>query len=198
MTNSRIARHPGRQSGVVLIFALIVLVILTIGAVALVRSMNTSLFNAGNLAFRKDLVNQGEQAMSTVLTQLQTGALASAAVLNANAPNLNYSAVTLPANAQGIPNALLDDTAFAAVGTAANDLAGATADVAIRYVIDRLCSTAGAATAPTCVQFISTPSGGTASSTPPVTPPAITVYRVSVRVSGARNTQVFLQTTVAN
>jgi type IV pilus assembly protein PilX len=53
-----------RQRGVVLIFTLIILLILTIGAVALMRSMNTSLFSAGNLAFRRDLVNQGEQAVS--------------------------------------------------------------------------------------------------------------------------------------
>ncbi len=42
-----------RQRGVVLIFTLIALLILTIGAVALMRSMNTALFGAGNLAFRR-------------------------------------------------------------------------------------------------------------------------------------------------
>jgi len=45
--------RPSRERGVVLIFTLIILLILTIGAVALLRSMNTSLFSAGNLAFRR-------------------------------------------------------------------------------------------------------------------------------------------------
>jgi Tfp pilus assembly protein PilX len=40
-----------RQQGVVLIFSLLVLLILAIGAVALLRSVNSSLLSAGNLLF---------------------------------------------------------------------------------------------------------------------------------------------------
>jgi Tfp pilus assembly protein PilX len=61
--------RPARQRGVVLLFCLIVLVILLAGGVAVVRSMNTSLTSAGNLAFRRDLVNQGERAVSAVLAK---------------------------------------------------------------------------------------------------------------------------------
>ena len=79
---------------------------------------------------------------------------------------------------------------------AAPDLVGATPDVKIRYVIDRLCNAAGGANSPHCVQSSALPTGG---STPNLTsallPPSATVYRVSVRVSGPRQTQAFLQTT---
>jgi type IV pilus assembly protein PilX len=185
-----------RQRGVVLIFTLIILLILTIGAVALMRSMNTSLFSAGNLAFRRDLVNQGEQAVSTVITEFKTGgALSSSTTDAASAATLNYSATMLAGNAQGVPNALLDNTAFAAVGTAANDIVGATPDITIRYVIDRLCSVAGASTGALCVQSSAAPTGGTANTTPGVPPPTATVYRLSARITGPRSTQVFLQTT---
>jgi Tfp pilus assembly protein PilX len=188
--------RPTRQSGVVLIFTLIILLILTIGAVAVMRSMNTSLFTAGNLAFRRDLVNQGEQAVANVMTEFQSGgALSTSAVTVASVPTLNYSAAMLPTNPQGVPTALLNDTTFATVGTNAKDITGATPDVTIRYVIDRLCSTAGAANGILCVQSSAAPTGVTATGVAQVPAPAATVYRLSIRVSGARGTQVFMQTT---
>jgi type IV pilus assembly protein PilX len=182
---------PARERGVVLIFTLIILLIMTIGAVGLLHSMNSSLTSAGNLAFRHDLVNQGEQAISTVLQSVQTGALSTATT--ANLPAANYSATTLATNAQGVPTALL--SAAAATGMTAPDLTGATGDVTIRYVVDRLCNTAGAASAATCVQFVANPLGGTALPTPGIPAPSATVYRLSVRVTGPRKTQIFLQTT---
>jgi Tfp pilus assembly protein PilX len=184
-----------RQRGVVLIFSLIILLILTIGAVALMRSMNNSLFGAGNLAFRRDLVNQSEQAIANVLVEFKTGG-ALVGLTTANVQASNYSATILPTNAQGVPTALLDNGVFGTVGTAANDITGATPDVQIRYVIDRLCAAGTVLPTPTaCVQSISSPPGGTALPNAPVTAPSATVYRLSVRVSGPRSTQVFLQTT---
>jgi type IV pilus assembly protein PilX len=192
--------HPRafRQRGVVLIFTLIILLILTIGAVALMRSMNTSLFSAGNLAFRRDLANQAEQAVSNVMTEFKAGgALANSAITDQNVPASNYSAIMLATNAQGVPNILLSsDTTFNATGftSSANDIAGATSDIVIRYVIDRMCTTAGATIPSSCIQSSAAPTGLTPGNQSPP-PPSATVYRLSVRVTGARSTQVFLQTT---
>jgi type IV pilus assembly protein PilX len=194
---ARIRLH--RQRGVVLIFTLIILLILTIGAVALMRSMNTSLTSAGNLAFRRDLANQGEQAVSKVMTAFKAGgALSTSAVTDSNVPANNYSASMLATNAQGVPTILLSqDSTFNSTGftSSANDITGATSDIIIRYVVDRLCTNTGATVANQCVQSSAAPLGGTANGSQSVTPPAATVYRLSVRVSGARSTQVFLQTT---
>jgi Tfp pilus assembly protein PilX len=148
-------RGRSRQRGVVLIFTLIVLLILTIGAVALMRSMNTALSGAGNLAFRRDLVNQGEQAVANVIKEFKTGDLSTSASTLNNVPADNYSATML----------------------------------------DRMCSSTGTPTGSLCVQSSASPTGGTAGNTATVKPPTATVYRLSVRVTGARNTQVFLQTT---
>ena len=187
---------PSRERGVVLIFTLIILLILTIGGAALVRSMQNSLFTAGNLAFRRDLMNQGEQAVSTALKQFKAGgALVNAT--NADLAAANYKSSILATNPQGVPTVLLNnDAAFALVGTAP-DLTGATPDVKIRYVIDRLCSVTGPASSTLCVQSSANASGGSSFSSygGSVPPPTATVYRLSVRVSGARSTQVFLQTT---
>ena len=179
-----------RQRGVVLIFTLIVLLILTIGAVALMRSMNTSLFNAGNLAFRRDLVNQGEQAVSYVMTEFTTGVpgvLNTSASTQADNPALNYYSTMQPTNAKGIPNQLL-------ANAPPHPLTG-TSGATIDYVIDRLCQNPGPSIGSQCVQSSAAPLGGTANGTKAVSPPSATVYRLSVRVSGARSTQVFLQTT---
>jgi Tfp pilus assembly protein PilX len=182
------------QRGVVLIFTLIILLILTIGAVALMRSLNTTLYGAGNLAFRRDLMNQGELAVANVETEFSSGDLSTSASTLNNVVADNYSATMLPSNSEGVPTALLTTTLSTSVGTHA-DLAGATSDVSIRYVIDRLCSQTGTPTGALCVQSTASPTGGTGGNTAVVKPPTSTVYRLSVRVTGARSTQVFLQTT---
>jgi type IV pilus assembly protein PilX len=192
-----------RQQGVVLIFSLIVLLILAIGAVAVLRSVDSSLLSAGNLAFHRDLVNQGEQAVANVMTEFKTNGAPLGGATTVNMQAANYSATTLPTNPQGVPVALLNDAAFAAVATpglqpAGNDIAGRTSDVTIRYVIDRLCIAVPptvVATSSTCVQSTGLPTGGTANRNTAVAPPSATVYRISVRVDGPRHTQAFLQST---
>lgn len=213
MTRSDMSRVPSlaprragptstrRQRGAALLFALVVLVILMASGVAVVRSMNASLTGAGNLAFRRDLINQAEQAVAKVVeAEFPKGADATGAAIKA----LNYSPSPLPANSHGIPEALLSDTKFALVGNTANDLTGMTSDVEIRYVVERLCKdgtqTAEAQGASGCVRPQSGPSGGTAhlgqsggggGLSEQIQP----IYRVSVRVTGPRNTRVFLQST---
>ena len=184
-----------RQHGVVLIFSLIVLLILAIGAVALLRSVDSSLLSAGNLAFHRDLVNQGEQAVASVMTEFKNNGPPLGGVTTASMQAANYSATTLATNAQGVPLALLDNTAFGVIATAP-DIVGRTPDVTIRYVIDRLCAPLTViASSPNCVQSTGMPTGGTANRNTAVAPPSATIYRISVRVDGPRNTQAFLQAT---
>lgn len=193
------------QRGAVLLFAMIALVVLLIGTVALMRSMNTSLFTAGNFGFKRDLTNQGERAMTVVLDLVQTGALGNEGARQANATANNYSASVLAANPQGVPLALLTDAAFAGVGVAGNDIALADMGVTVRYVVDRLCVAAGPATQDGCtlagnaipagssaselLRAEDGSSGGAGAVVPQV------VYRVSIRVDGPRRTQSFFQST---
>ena len=193
------------QRGAVLLFAMIALVVLLIGTLALMRSMNTSLFTAGNYGFKRDLTNQGERAMTTVLDMVQTGALGNDGARQADAAASNYSASVLPTNAQGVPLALLTDAEFAAVGVASNDIALADMGVTVRYVIDRLCANDGPATQDGCtlagnllpagssaselLRAEDGSSGGAGAVAPQV------VYRVSIRVDGPRRTQSFFQST---
>jgi hypothetical protein len=217
----------------VLLFALIALVVMLIGAVALIRSTNTALFSSGNMAFRRELQNQAEQVVPDVLTLLKTGALANASARAQHNVSLNYSASVLPSNPQGLPTALLsrDDAVFATVGSTANDrTVGQNGSVTVRYLIDRLCRSVGdqailGSDGCTVSPDSAAPSGGSASlqgqsaafgsanaasaaaavgataassasgaAGAGAVPPQI-VYRLSVKVTGPRDTQAFFQTT---
>jgi len=116
--------RPSRERGVVLIFTLIILLILTIGAVALLRSMNTSLFSAGNLAFRRDLTNQGEQRWPTCSLSFKAAALCRLGRDQRECSCAQLLGRHAAHQRRGVPTALLNSTAFAAVGVSANDIVG--------------------------------------------------------------------------
>jgi hypothetical protein len=188
-----------------MLYALIALLIMLIGAMAMVRSMNTAMFNAGNLGFKRDLANQAERAMAVALDLMQTGALATEAARQASDSTRNYSANLLAVNAQGVPLALIDGTQFSNAGQASNDIVVSGQALTIRYVIDRLCSTTGAADPSRCVMAENAvPSGSSSSELLRAEDssaggsgavPQQAVYRISVRVDGPRNTQAFFQST---
>lgn len=197
------------ERGVVLLFCLIALIVMLIGSVALVRSFNTTLFTAGNVAFKRDLQNQGERAVTVVLAAVgASGPLGTPVARSLNRPGNNYSATILPTNAQGIPNTLLLSVAdFDAAWTAPAIPTPAGQGVTIRYVIDRLCDSTGLDSvlgSARCQIVDNGPTGGSgshlnvagdASSGGAGAASLQIVYRVSVRVDGPRETQAFFQTT---
>lgn len=194
-----------RERGVVLLFCLIILVILLAGGVAVVRSTDTALFGAGNLAFKRDLVNQGELAIARAMRQFDTGGALATATGN-HVPAANYSAIQLRTNAHGIPEVLLKKNSLTGSDVMGNTFtpsgSAITGDggVTVRYVIDRMCNATGAFSSIGNSRCVYTPSntettGGDQSqlSTPGPSIPSPPLYRVSVRVDGPRDTQVFLQ-----
>jgi Tfp pilus assembly protein PilX len=68
MLNARDACR--RQRGVVLFFALIALVVMSLAAVALIRSVDTSTLIAGNLAFRQSARTAGDRGFEDALSWL--------------------------------------------------------------------------------------------------------------------------------
>jgi type IV pilus assembly protein PilX len=196
-----------QQRGVVMLFGLLALVIMMIGAVAMIRSMNTQLFNAGNLGFKRDLTNQGERATRLVLDALGgVGALSKEATRQEHLKANNYSATLLKNNDQGLPEALIDNTKFAEVGVSSKDITDDAQGITVRYVLDRLCANTGPADPSRCTMNTAGPpegasatelenpmfaSGGNAGAVAP-----LVVYRLSIRVTGPRNTQAFFQSTL--
>jgi len=209
MKNRTPPRLASRQRGVVLLFSLIALVVLLIAAVALMRSFNSSLFLSGNIAFKRDLQNQGERAIDFALTQFRAGgSLDNSGARAANVQAQNYSATMLPTNAQGIPAALQSDLGFNAVGDPGKDIAVPDQQVQVRYVVDRMCSLPGdeGTLAPgVCVLSNNPPPAGGSASDLQNAARSLNgqkgaaslgvVYRLSVRVRGPRDTQAFFQST---
>jgi len=202
------------QRGVVLLFSLIALVILLIAAVALVRSFNTSLFTSGNIAFKRDMQNQGERAIDQVLTVFRSGgALATQDARKDANQTYHYSATKLDSNAYGIPNALQGESAYAVVAGAdstTRDITVASQAMKIQYVVDRLCSATGLEStlgSGSCVLASEpVPPGVSASKLMSADRPSLgaglqsavpqsVVYRVTVKVIGPRNTTSFFQST---
>ena|SRR5689334_4326701 len=188
-----------KQRGAALLYCLIALSILLVGSVASVRSFNSSLHNAGNIAFKRDMVNQGERAAVNVVALFSAGgALAAPGARSKSLPASNYSANSLPVNGKGIPLALIDDQQFRNVGLTSNDITDATSGTTVRYVVDRLCDASTSSASGEDGQCIYAPSaalppqGGSQSNEALPSKPAPT-YRLSVRVTGPRDTQVFLQ-----
>lgn len=65
-------KHSNEQRGVVLFFALIALVVMSLAAVALIRSVDTSTMIAGNLALRQSATTSGDAGIEVAMNWLST------------------------------------------------------------------------------------------------------------------------------
>ena len=189
---TRMRYLPSRQRGIVLVVTLIALMILLLTSVALIRSTDANLQIAGNLAFKRDLINQAERAVPQIQTVFTTGALSGVGARENTSVANNYYATVQASNDSGIPDVLMaiDDSN-------ANNIYDAASGVTIRYVIDRMCLAQGAITAQTC--------NLAGNDTPPACdapcqqlPTYYPVYRLTLRVTGPKNTEAYLQTTFSD
>lgn len=188
---------PSAQGGAILLLTLFAMLILMVSSIAMLRSFDTSVLMSGGYAFKRDLVNEGELGIAHAVAAFKRGgALEVGSDREADNGAINYSASILPSNSRGIPEALLSDSGFAAAGMREADIHEN--GVTIRTVIDRQCSPGTAAFGTATCSYVSghSDAGGTSwlkrtgSGSQPI-------YRISVRVNGPHNTQVFLQTTMA-
>lgn len=177
-----------------MIFTLVLLVLLLLSAMAMVRSFGTSLTMAGNIGFKRDLANQGERAMAKAITAFNSGVLATSKAREADLPSAHYYAAQLGSDSHGMPLMLIKDSLFSGAG---GDILDSDSGVTIRWVIDRLCHSTGAFNPSTCVsvKLSDTKGGSNWQAAQKVGQEYQPVYRISVRVTGPRNTQTYLQTT---
>lgn len=182
------------QNGVTIVIALIALIVLLLSGVALIRSMDTSLSTAGNLAFKRDLTNQSERVMASAVTQFNAIAVAG---LTVNDVSKNYFATMLPTNEYGVPRMLVDDSLW--TGTAADMADSASGISQLRYVIDRLCTATGDPTQANCSYAYkprqNNPGDGLDNGKEPAEATSYYVYRITVRAVGPRGTVAFVQST---
>lgn len=190
---------PRRQRGAILLISLIALVLILFSSMALMRSFDTSLSMAGNLAFKRDLVNQGERGMAAAIALFtsSSGALYSTAARQSHSYANNYSATELASNSRGIPLALVNNSTFSSLGMSGRDISDSATGITVRYVIDRLRAASGKFSSGGCAAIdVSRTRGGSSSKLRRSASSDQPVYRISVRVTGPRNTQAYLQTTI--
>jgi type IV pilus assembly protein PilX len=199
------ARAGGRQErGAILLIALLVMLLMSIGAIALVTATNSSNLSVGNLAFRQASILPAnfavEQATAALFKDANNGTpmIADSRV---DDPSQNYYATSASwDNKHGIPQPLQTKSSARALKVQFKDQA----DNDITYVIERMCNPAAAvipvdkkATSAWCDMLPPKQAPGTTSNDPPLFAAAtLPYYRVTVRIDGPKNTTSFVQSTL--
>jgi len=210
-------QSPVSQRGVSLLFAMMTLVVLSLAAVTLVRSVDLGALILGNLGFKQDATAGSAQVTAEAINALVARRVAG--TLDGNDPAEGYYAssldnldptggTTTSTNKMDIVDWLGDGTcSYAAGGTFVNcyqaKLGTPVNGSTVRWVITRLCKTANPITpANPCSKAV------TAATTTAVERGALTAggrisgvtvgpyYRIIVRTQGARNTVSFTEAMV--
>ncbi len=218
LINCQSSKSPSyRQSGVSLLVALIALAAMSIAGIALIRSMDTNALIAGNLAFRQNATTSADTGAELARTWLMSK---SSADLQNSLDGEGYYATR--ADTGGEDGRGMDITGsrtqssndnikwidakgveqpgnFPARCQAANDGAGNR----VCYVIHRMCGAPGDLASSNCSLTTSNDSGGdslgglgrqmTYQGTLTGTGAMMGYYRISVRVSGPRNNNSYVQ-----
>ena len=179
-------KRNSSQRGVVLFISLVVLVAMTLAGIALMRSVGTGILIAGNLAFQQGATNSADSGIEAGRTWVTTQ---SAATLRDD---------LLPgyiANWQTSFNPQTFDWANQG-RSVAPDAAGNT----VAYVVHRLCKNSNESPNAPGQQCVSLQSAGATSSkgggsygSLPLTGTLQVYYRVTVRVTGPKNTVSYVQ-----
>lgn len=193
-------RRPGAQAGAILFFTLIALVAMTLAALAMVRSVDTSNLVAGNVALKQGAIQEADRIINTAFACLDSGGELLPLGLESTVATCNYYAFLQPDRLApfGVPD-LLEVTPGVLDPVTQNTSS---------YVIERMCTdptpfpplpsitgltTTGAWNEPTC---IASPFGKAMSYTDrgkPALTPTQGLYRISVMVRGPRNVVSYSQ-----
>jgi len=191
--------YRDRQSGLSLLIAMIVLVVMSMAAIGLIRSVDTGVLTAGNLAFRQSATHAADSGVEAARTWL----LLNASNLGADSPANGYyatSMVTRDLTGNATPGDASNDVQWG--GGEARCLAGQIAGNTVCYVIHRMCGVAGPLNATTCSTKPGTRGGSSLGGTRQMqtyqpgswsSVSAYGYYRVTVRVAGPRNNVSFVQ-----
>ncbi|MDE2310579.1 MAG: hypothetical protein KGL01_07105 [Betaproteobacteria bacterium] len=134
-----------RQRGVVLFFALIALVVMSLAAVALIRSVDTSTMIAGNLAFKQAATNSGDAGIEAAIAWLAATETANAAknVLTDATHTFNITNLAATPGYHSSADPALNLTADATWNGTNNVVVGTDGSGnTISYIIQRMCRNA--------------------------------------------------------
>lgn len=190
-----------KQRGVVLFIALIALLVMSLAAVALIRSVDTNTIIAGNLALKQSALIASDRGSESALNWIADMMNADDQSLNVNRTAEGYFA-TMDVNGDGIINDLDDAKTLVdnnGIVETMNDGQGN----AVRYVVQRMCMLALPADDTNVCMYgdavIGTGSKGVRDATEAgarIDARRSPMYRITVRVNGPKNTVSYTQTFV--
>lgn len=130
---------PHKQRGVVLFFALIALLAMSLAAVALVRSVDTNTLIAGNLAFKQSAATSGDAGIEQAINWLKAQNVNGNVLTNIAHPLNNTNLVLIPGYHS---DSALDPAAEATWNDPQNHFLPTTdpqTGNTVRYLIQRMC-----------------------------------------------------------
>jgi type IV pilus assembly protein PilX len=191
---------PRRQHGVVLVFALIALLALMLAGIAIVRSIDTGNLISGNMAFRQAALQSSDIGVQAAYIALPTIVATSK---DADIPN-TYFALRQATDSSGVPT-----TVNWADVACRNNLDGVVTctdqEYQVKYIIDRMCDrqVSGSTTVTDvqgyCFADIAPGKGGGSKGVfgEVITSADAIYYRVTVQVTGPRNTVAYVQVLIS-
>lgn len=193
-------KAPSRQRGVVLLIALIVLVAMFLAGVALVRSVDTTVIVAGNIALKQSAIQGSDAGTQAAIKWLEANS-AGLTLQNTAIGNGYVSAYPLAQPRWFEPAVWNDAKVIPGTGTYPDPTMNK-----ISYIIHRLCQQPDApyaspnicSTYDATVVGITTGEGDSYRQISPSFAKAKQVYyRITTKVEGPRNTTSVIQTTVS-
>ena len=202
-----------KQRGVVLFFALIALVVMSLAAVALIRSVDTSTMISGNLAFKQAATTSGDagtEAAMAWLTTEQAAMIAQGKILLTDATHtFNVSSVANAAlgyYSSVRPTIQLTDGTLNWNATDSKLVGSDASGNTVRYIIERMCTTANQT--PSLANCLFATSTSTLNDQKVLAADEVcqgagclpnsqsTQLRITVRIAGPKNTVSYIQSFV--
>ena len=210
--------YAAQERGIVLFTVLIALVIISLSAVALVRSVDTGTVIAGNLTFRQASTQAADGGTEAALAWIQGKVAGDLKALYAKSEADGYYATWMSGcdlSGNGTPGDLTDNVKWNAdipdsanCNMKAEEVPQAELPPGYRayYVINRLCNQEGDPTTVVCENYSNTTAtaeaglsmSGGAYAKKVSSGPTRYFYRVTTRVDGPRNTLSIVQTVLLN
>lgn len=223
-------RVPGRplphQSGIVLFFALLALVVMSIAGVALIRSVDTNALLSGNLVFRQSASTASNVALEGIAQNIAKSVSLTASLTHhpaqgyyANCSQFDNQPSALVCDGSQLTHMVWSDgnSSLAPSQTDGNDEIRNGVDRLgneIRYVVERMCNYSeaevNAGLAPSdasrCMMASSPSNGENCSHNIAnielfkrcVASSDSPLYRVTLRIAGPKNTVTFMQSFISN
>lgn len=194
------SRRPQGQRGMVLLVALVVLVAMTVAGIAMIRSVDTATLVAGNLAFQQAATRASDKGIEQAIAIVRAKSLASPVTTHQDDPTSGYFATLRAADS---PSGTTTWQSFWSTNYAASGAYAMPKDQfgnQVFFVIHRECANAspsGAGGQCVASPSITTSTGNSQEAGEIELNAASQVYyRITVRVTGPRRTESYVQSHV--